>query len=383
MKLCGRTLVCSGILGLIGVVGAFDCAPSSKSYTIKTAQDAADIITCPTFTGSIIVAADGPKTVSLDGISSILGNIDIENSAQLQSLSSSTLTAVASFTLNNLPKLSNLSFPALTNFSSLTWSNLPSLTECTVATGAVQGEIQDVTIYNTSLKALDWLKWPIGTGLNISNNANLQAFDIPYSAINAGSALTFSNNPNLTTIDVSRLTGIYGGLDVTSNTQVLQMAFDNLEIIGGFVQLSGAFTNVSMPAMSRITGAFTVRSTGDITNLCNSLEKQQLTGHYTCMPNADAHTTTSGGSATPTSTSTSDSDDSSEADSNNGGLGRGEIAGVVIACIVSAILALVAAFFYFRRRLRAKVQEITQKKDANDSDSSLDRHSRKSWSRRA
>jgi hypothetical protein len=214
--------------------------------------------------------------------------------------------------------------------------------------------------------------------MNISNNANLKKFDIPYSTINAGSALTFSNNPNLTSIDVSGLTGIYGGLDISSNNELMQAAFDKLETIGGFVQMHGAFTNVSMPALSSITGALTVGSTGDITRLCDNLEKQKLTGHFTCSPNVDKAsdpTATSGGSASSTATSTSNSNgDASRKDSDDGGIGSGEIAGAVVACIISAILALVAAFFYFRRRLRAKVQEITQKKDAgtNDSDLSLE-----------
>jgi hypothetical protein len=337
-------------------------------------QDASDIATCETFTGNIVVAADGPETVALETLKTVSGNIDVENVAKLRSFSSSSLQAVSSFTLNNLPELSNLSFPALRNFSSIKWSNLPSLEESTVTSGTLDGEIQEITIVNTSIKSLEWLAWPIGSQLNISSNANLQSFGIPYATINAGSALTFSNNAALTTIGLSNLTGIYGGLQISGNGKMVEASFDKVETIDGFVQMSGDFTNVSMPVLNAINGALRIESTGDITTLCSSLQqKSSLNGHYDCTSDAQKTPTSSNptGTAFPSSTGPVIATGTTVLDEASGGnkLNTGVKVGLAIAALVFTLAILAAAFFYFRRRSRAKVREISAHPKSPNQDS--------------
>lgn len=317
-----------------------------------------DLTTCTSFTGNIVVAADGPQDIQLDGVTSVSGNIDIENVAKLRSLTSTSLEAVSSFTLNSLPALSTLTFPALKNFSSLKWYNLPSLEQCKIATGAIDGEIQEISIFNTSLKSLDWLTWPIGAALNITSNSNLQSFGIPYSSINANSAYTLTSNPSLASVDVSSLTGIYGGLEISGNA-VKTLDFSKLQTIGGFVQLSGDYTNVSMPVLSGINGALSVESTEDITALCSNLAQKRLAGHYDCTPNAQKSAsnptaTTSSGAPTATATTPPTPNENSSKSSISNAV---KIA-IGIATLIITLLFLTAAFFFFRRRSRAKVREI-------------------------
>jgi hypothetical protein len=332
--------------------------------TIKTPQDVSDLSTCTTFTGNVVVAADGPEEIKLDGLKTVVGNIDIENVANLRSLSSTSLESVASFTLNELPLLEELKVPALRNFSSLKWSALPKLNSCTIATGALEGEIQDITIYNTSLNSLDWLTWPVGAGLNITENLNLESFTIPYNTINANSALTLSSNPSLKTIDVSSLTGIYGGLALSDNA-IDTLAFTKLETIGGFVQLSGDYTNITMAALNQVNGALNVDSTADIQAFCDGLKEKKLTGHYDCTSNERAESasstptspSTASASSSPSQTSTPSSD--AEASDGNSQT-KAAIAGVVVGITVCLLVGL-AAWLYHRRRLRKRILEIKRK----------------------
>jgi hypothetical protein len=359
-----------GFLQYITTDTRLDCAPATGSLTLKTTSDISSLIACSTFTGNIVVAADGPSTIDLSGLIAVSGNIDVENVSNLTSLSSTTLTTVSSFTLNNLPVLSKLSFPALSNFSSLKWYDLPKLEGCVITTGALEGEIQEISILNTGIKELDWLTWPVGSQLNISGNANLENFSIPYNSINAGSALTLRNNSALSSIDVSQVSGIYGGLQVADNSALKDLEFEKLESIGGFVQLSGGFANISMPALNGINGALRVEATGDISSLCSSLESKNLNGHYDCTANSQntvSQTTTGAAQATPTSTSTGNGNGNSDGIEDNGSgsedgvtITKKQAAGIAVAAIFFTLLSIGITIWILRRRSGRKVQEITK-----------------------
>jgi hypothetical protein len=334
----------------------------SKSLTIKTSQDVSDLSGCETFTGNIVVAADGPDSIGLDGLRTVSGNIDIENVANLRSLSSTSLESVTSFTLNALPLLDELKVPALRNFSSLKWSALPKLVECEIATGPIEGEIQEITIYNTSLGGLDWLTWPVGAVLNITANPNLESFKIPYNSINANSAITVSSNPSLNNIDVSSLSGIYGGLAISGN-KMEALAFTKLESINGFVQLSGDYKNISMPALNQINGALGVESTANIQVFCDGLKEKKLVGHYDCVANAQTRTAppTPANSSTPSATSSATTTPTSDTEASGGdSQTKAVIAGAVVG-ITMCLLVGFLAYLYNRRRTRKQVQEITPK----------------------
>jgi hypothetical protein len=360
-----------GVLQYISTDTCLDCAPATGSLTLKTTSDISSLIACSTFTGNIVVAADGPSTIDLSGLIAVSGNVDVENVSNLTSLSSTTLATVSSFTLNNLPVLSKLSFPALSNFSSLKWYDLPKLEACVVTTGALEGEIQEISILNTGIKKLDWLTWPVGSQLNISGNANLKNFSIPYNSINAGSALTLRNNSALSTIDVSQVSGIYGGLQVADNSALKDLDFEKLESIGGFVQLSGGFANMSMPALNGINGALRVEATGDISSLCSSLESKKLNGHYDCTANSQntvSPTTTGAAQATPTSTGTGNGNGNSDGVEAGNGSGsengvtitKKQAAGIAVAAISFTLLSIGITIWILRRRSGRKVQEITK-----------------------
>ncbi|KAF2019704.1 hypothetical protein BU24DRAFT_489611 [Aaosphaeria arxii CBS 175.79] len=343
------------------------CAPASSTFTIKTAQDVTDILTCSEFIGNIVVAADGPEVIALDGITTISGNLDIENVAELRSLTSNTLQTVQSFTLNDLPQLSSLSFASLSNFSSLKWYNLPLLKSVIIAPSGVSQEIDDVTIFNTALTDLDWINWPLGSQLNISNNYALETFSIPYSKINTGSAITLSNNSKMANLDLSQVNGIYGGLAISGDNVLTGVRFDSLETIGGFVQMNGDFSNISMPALKYINGALSVRSTSDIASFCNDLQQLESQGHYDCTANANKGSTTN---PTVVTTQTIIPETSPQATEvvkpEPPTLSKGGKIGIAVALVIVFFILLVAGSFYLRHRIRSKVQEIEQKPKDHD-----------------
>ncbi|KAF2190997.1 hypothetical protein K469DRAFT_622252 [Zopfia rhizophila CBS 207.26] len=384
MTLCIASLVIFLLQFLIVVVNA-DCSPSTGSVTIKTSQDVSDIAKCSSFTGDINVAADGPEDISLDGIKTVSGSISVANAAKLHSLSSKSLESVKSLTFDNLPELSNMNFPVLRRFDAFKWNNLPALSECKFGQ-AHDGEIQEITVNNTSLKSLDWLVWPVGGRLAISNNANLKFFEIPYNAINEGSSLILDNNAALEDIDVSQLSGINGPFQVTDNEKVTQLLFDKLETVGGDTQLRGAFTNISMPALTQIRAGLRIQSSNDISEFCSRLQSksQNLKGYLECNPNVQKSPVTnsdptklSNTPTTPTPTSLASSNSPTDNRSNDSGPSNGVKAALVVsALVVSALVAtfliLIFAFFYFRRRSRAKVREIPKPKNQTDSIESED-----------
>jgi hypothetical protein len=344
-----------------------------------------DIRTCETFTGNIVVAASAPEVISLDGIRTIIsGNIDVEGVPKLRALSSESLQTVSSFTLNNLPELSTLNFPSLTNFSSLKWFNLPTLQVSTVASGKIEGEIQELTISNTSLRNLDWFKWPVQSQLNITLNAYLHSFSIPNTDIGQSTKYTISDNPSLESLKLEKLNKIDGALTVTDNNRIKSLSAPALETINGDVILDGDFENVTLSALDSVSGSLILASSSEISSACNEISSRDFADNVKCSSGASAQLTET--ESTPTdpdspvftkpSSTDDDNDDDRDSDTGNGGISSGTKIGLAIAAVALTVVVLVAAFFYFRRRSRAKVREIERapsiKRPGSDSSASIE-----------
>jgi hypothetical protein len=338
-----------------------DCAPASKTFEIKNKNDVTDIKTCETFTGNIVIAASAPEVISLDGIRNIVdGNIDVKGVTKLRALSSESLQTVSSFTLNNLPELSTLNFPSLISFSTLKWFNLPTLQTSTIASGAFKGRIQEFTVSNTSLRSLDWFKWPVQSQLNITQNAYLHTFSIPNTEIGQASEYTISDNPSLETLDMKKIKTIDGKLTITGNQRIKGLSADALETVNGDVVLSGGFDNITMSALKDVEGTLGIASSGNIESLCKDLSSAPFTENVRCsyapQVQLTEYTPTEDGD-NPESTSDSDTD-GDRGPNGGGGVSKEVQIGLAFSALVFTVLICVAAFFYFRRRSRAKVREI-------------------------
>jgi hypothetical protein len=275
--------------------------------------------------------------------------------------------------------MTNLTLPALTKFNTLKWSNLPLLGKCVIATKTVAGEIQTVSITNTSLQSLDWLKWPVGAELNITSNPKLTAFTIPYSKINVGSVVTLESNAALKTVDVSALSGIYGSFRIASNN-VDVLDFKKLETIGGSVRLNGGLKNITTPALVIISGMLTIESSEDISAVCGGFAgKSQFRGHYECDSKVQKNVLNQPGSSITTTTGNSppkptDSPQGNEEHDHDEGTDHlrkwiGIGAGVVIG-LVLIIIVIIGFFIRQRRRQRAQILKEVEQQQKNRSSSS-------------
>lgn len=274
-------------------------------------------------------------------------------------------------TLNNLPSLTTLALPVLTNFSKLGFEGLFALKECDIASGSLQQDVKEISIINTALEKMDWIKWPVATTLTIAANNNLTDFTLPYDTINSGSSYQFSVNQALTNLDFSNLSGIYGSLAVNGNNDP-SLDFDKLETINGYVKLDGNFENITMPNLQAINGALNAESYvthgSGILAFCNWLSVQpRLYGHYDCTANNTAGlvlnsatvshspSSTAGPSPSPTTTIVEAGD---VIDSKKSDLSTGAIIGIAIGMVFLISFVLTAsALLFFRRRARNKAQQ--------------------------
>lgn len=333
-----------------------DCA---GTFAINSPDDITKLNQCTTFDGNITVAATGVTNITLNGLKEVTGVMRVADSDAVLSMSSTTLESISTLTLYNLPNLSTLTLPTLANISKLEFQGLNSLKNCEIATGALTEDIKEISIINTALEEMDWLKWPIANALTIAANNNLTHFTFPYDKINAGSSYQLSVNQQLSDINFSQVTGIAGSLTVNGNRD-RDLQFTNLESIDGYVRLDGPFSNISMPHLASINGALRAQSTVDILAFCNWLSVQdRLFGHYDCTANSTnpAPVVTSSVSKIPSNTagatpSVATGDASS---SNKQDISTGAIIGIAMGMVVliSVILTSLALLF-FRRRAQKK-----------------------------
>ncbi|KAF3032996.1 hypothetical protein E8E12_004231 [Didymella heteroderae] len=340
----------------------------SGDLAINSADDIAKLNGCTTFTGNVSLAAKGIEDITLNGLKAVTGTINIADSDAVRSISSTTLETISTLTLNNLPKLTTLALPALTNFSKLGFEGLVALKGCDIATGSLKQDVKEISIINTALETMDWIKWPVATTLTIAANMKLTEFTLPYDKISSGSSYQFSINEALTNLDFSNLSGIYGSLAVNGNNDS-SLDFDKLETIDGYVKLNGNFANISMPHLQAINGALNAESYvthgSGILSFCNWLSVQpRLYGHYDCTANNTAGYTATA-SKSPSNTagpSPSSTTTVVEADDTIGGkkseLSTGAMIGIAVAMVVLISLVLTAsALLFFRRRARNKAQQ--------------------------
>ena len=341
-----------------------DCAPSSGTFAINSPDDVITLNQCTTFTGNVTVAAKGIEDITLNGLKEITGNLQITDVEGLLSISSTTLESVQTLILNDLPKLTTLTLPALTNFSKLDFTGLTSLTGCEIATGALKRDVSEISIVNTALEKVDWLKWPVATTLTIAANMKLTDFTLPYDRVSADSSYQFSINEALTNLDFSQITGIYGSLTINGNNDS-QLNFDKLETIDGFVRLSGPFTNITMPVLTGIKGGLRAESTRDILSFCNWLSVQdRLSGHYDCTANNTNPTTSStvskpsSNTVGPTSLATGGTSSGGNSTNDKSNLSTGAIVGIAVAMVVIISTGLTSAvLLFFRRRSSKRTQQ--------------------------
>ncbi|KAK2033324.1 hypothetical protein LX32DRAFT_581188 [Colletotrichum zoysiae] len=339
---------------------------SSATVTITSAAMATDI-PCTTINGAVKIAEDITGNIDINGPKTIKGDLIVTNVTQLVGLSSSTLASVeGAFKMQGLTVLSNLEFTSLTTVGSIDWVTLPALGSLVFGTAGVT-KVNDILISDTFLKSLDGLNVASVDSLRINNNNQLVSYsnqlanatktieinsngpDLGITLPNlvwAGEIIiadaakvqmdslavvngsikfdkntftefiapnltqttdgdvSFINNIELTNLSLPLLTKTGGGLTIQNNTLLTKIdGLPQLKQIGGAVLLRGNFTEVTLPALDDVKGAFDTQSTGDIDTSCDAFNKmkgRQIQGDYKCRSNntkANEDGDSNGGSA--------------------------------------------------------------------------------------
>ncbi|EMC97309.1 hypothetical protein BAUCODRAFT_33033 [Baudoinia panamericana UAMH 10762] len=350
---------------------------NSATTTIQNAGDASALARCSTYTGSIAIATGTTDSIALNGIQDITGSLVANNVTSMSQLSGDSLTTIGdSFSLNGLTILTSLNFPRLAQVGTVDWVALPQLQGLSFTTGLQQAG--SVTIVNTQLNTLSGINLQTVDSMQITNNpylnainmqlgnvtqalviqangrnvsvtfpnliwaynitlANASSVSIPslsavngslgfysdyFSSISApnltsvGGSLSIVANPNLNSVDMPELKTVGGGFTVANNTQLMTINdFGALQTVGGALNLNGALTNVSLPAISDVRGAFNLTSTGDVSAACSTFRglsgmNNVIKGTYTCNSGASrsgSGSSSASGSATASSGSSSSS----------------------------------------------------------------------------
>lgn len=337
LKLVSVALVASGVR-----------ADNSCSGTLNvTSQSDLDgISSCTSYDGDIQVFNSDANTLSLNEVQSISGDLHMFNCTNLGSFQAQSLQTInGTLKLQALTVLDTLSMPQLAEVNSISFTTLPALQELQFNHGV--GDAKHIVISDTQLKSLEGLNLSSVSTFNINNNKNIQnitvdahsisdQLDISYNAAEVsvslpylqwasnatfrfcsdvsipnlenvtslsfvnntmkglkfpklesiGGDLELSSNSHLSNITFSNVSKIKGGLTIANNTGLRVVSgFDNLESIGGAVNIVGNFSKASFPKLDEVAGGVIIESSGELN--CSAFNSAHKNGdfhgdHYVC-----------------------------------------------------------------------------------------------------
>ncbi|OCL14273.1 hypothetical protein AOQ84DRAFT_43577 [Glonium stellatum] len=356
------------VLPALAVAGtAFAQCSVSGTTTIQNSGDATALASCKTFSGSIAIATGTTDNIDLGNMQAITGDLVVNNASQITTLGGAGLKTIkGTFNLDQVQILSTLSFPQLTTVGTILWNALPNLQQLTFTTGVQMAST--VNIQNTELSSLDGINVQTVDTFYIANNRylgdiNMQLTNVSTSLIleannpgvnvsfpnliwafnmtfrncssvqtpslaslngsmgfygndiqsyaapnltEVGGSLSFVSNTQLTNISLPELTQLGGGFQISNNTLLKTIdGFPKLKTIVGALDFNGNFTDVELPSLGDVRGAFNIQSSGDISKACSNFQSLKsssvIKGSYEC---AGLQSKPGGAGTTPTGTAT-------------------------------------------------------------------------------
>ncbi|KAF1978465.1 hypothetical protein BU23DRAFT_225163 [Bimuria novae-zelandiae CBS 107.79] len=349
---------------LVWGVGALDCKKDA-SFTIASADDVAALNKCAFFNGSVTISADAPQNIEFSTIRS-MRSLEAISADTLRSISSDSLESIDDITFTALPNLASFNFSSLRVLETIRLESLPSIKDFGFGQGL--GPRIEASVVNTSLKSVDWLKWPVSTTVNITSNEKLEAVSLPWETID--SAVTISDNAALKHVNVFAVETVAGNFTLEKNNKIEELVFKSLKTVEGKLQISGVLKNISMPALDHVYGELSVQSTKDIQDLCSDLEAKNLKGKFECKSYFEEPTTPKTASIPPKSSASVPVPSSDELlgkpehgdddhDEDDGGdITVGAKVGIALSAVVLAVFVFVGISYIIRARVRGKVMEI-------------------------
>jgi hypothetical protein len=293
--------------------------------------------------GDVVIDVSSQATIDLSGRLRKIGGSLTSTNSSIAVLRSTSLESIGgSFTLDNLISLRSLEFPALTEVQKIDWRVLLG-TLGPVSFDAGLDSIEELSVIDTRISAISGITARSIASVNLASNGLLNDFNMNVQNITdlfscANNGFTFGlefpslrtaanmtiNNvttmsvpslqtvtgnlrffsnffesfsaPNLTEIETGDLSLISnaditnftfpalervgGGFTIANNTALLAIdGFPKLETIGGAGALRGSFSEVSLPELTNVAGAFEVVSTDENLEGCDELETLESSGN--------------------------------------------------------------------------------------------------------
>ncbi|ORY09375.1 hypothetical protein BCR34DRAFT_589356 [Clohesyomyces aquaticus] len=328
---------------------AASCSVSATT-TLQNSGDATALASCKTFSGSITIATGTTDPIDLSGIQKIDGDLVIKNNSGIQQISSTSLTEIAGvFNLDTVQVLNQVNFPKLATVESLKWNALPNLQNLNFDNQITKASVID--IQNTQLQTLKGINVATIDTLYIANNRyigdiamqlgnvtksltleannpevnvtfsnliwafnmtfrNCSSISIPsleslngsmgfygnvitgFNAPNltkVGGALAFVSNTELTNISLPLLTEVSANLQIANNTKLQKVdGLPALKTIGGALDFNGNMSEIAIPSLNDVKGAFNLQSTGNVQDTCDNFfkplkSKGKIQGKFVCV----------------------------------------------------------------------------------------------------
>lgn len=301
-------------------------AQCDVDVTIESDGDVSQLDSCSKLDGTINIKKGVSQILFPTGLSSITGDLVIDGATGLTSFTAPGLKTISgSFKLNGLTVLSTLACPELVSVGDISWSTLPALQTLTFTKKV--SKANTVLITDTLLTSLEGINLVTAERFNINNNRYLRSVDVAIGnvtdvliieangkGVNAsfpslkwannitirdagdvyfpvleevkssaafvnntfttvefpeltevGESLAFVSCSRLTTIKANSLEEVGGTFQLANNTKLAVIdGFEKLAVVGGAVDLSGVFTNVTLDSLDDVRGGFNLQSTEDI-----------------------------------------------------------------------------------------------------------------------
>lgn len=348
-------------------------AACNEDVEIKN-NDVSKLNGCSTYEGKITVNKDCTNVQLPDNLNQLKGDLVVEGAADLASISGKGLESIeGTMSLKELTILKTLSFPELTSVKEIKWITLPALT--TIGFTKQVTSAEKVEISNTNLESLSGINLKKAAVFNINNNNFLKTVDVALGnvtdaltvafnakGVNASfpnlqnaqnitirdagsisfpklekvtSSISFINNTfetanfpklsevgqsiafvsctELTNLTADSLKSVGGTFQLANNTKLETVdGFDDLEKVGGSIDLSGVFEKVELPDLSTVSGSFNLQSTGKLD--CKPFQKLKDDGkirgnNFVCKSEAETASSSEGSVSTGGGSGGSKSDD--------------------------------------------------------------------------
>ena len=226
----------------------------NATVTISSQADATSLAACPEISSSILISSEFQGQLSLDGPTSIDGDVICESAGSIVSIESSSLYWInGELTLSNLTNLSSVVLPQLNSTGGINMSTLPVLNLFGVA-NVLDGGGSNISISSTSLTSVPDLNHY--DRVSIYNNTQLR--DITISSSQLGHLDVHSNGPALS-LNLPNLKFTNHDLLIANCSSINMPLVTTIGLLGGGLAISGyKFLSLSLTSISEIRGSATI-----------------------------------------------------------------------------------------------------------------------------